>query len=294
MSSKSLSERKGVLKRLKLENIAIILLGLILLAQLSETCNKAEKEEIQEIKTSESYNNIATTKQGVNEARRSIDSILFGLKDQIAFTKNQLNAISALNAEMVKTKDNTSKSILEYQKLNSKYSQQLEIEKKKILDLMPNVRIVMPINTSDTSQISYQFQLINYGNRIADSVEFAAVMILFDTSNTIISKITKVNSNSINHNALSLPPDPYYSHVTNSLICKKNEIEKYGLGFLIVKYKYYDFITNATITPPVIIFGCRSLKQVNVQYVNNIEKNVIVELKKQLELKDPGLYKQFL
>lgn len=76
-STKPASERKGVLKKLKLENIAILLLGILLLTQLVENINKSQKEVLQEAKSNETHENILSTKEKVDEANELIDLILF-------------------------------------------------------------------------------------------------------------------------------------------------------------------------------------------------------------------------
>lgn len=66
------------------------------------------------------------------------------LKKEIDFTREEFELISSLNEEMKDARKNISKSISEYQTLNSKYSEQLKLEREKISNAKPDVRILLP------------------------------------------------------------------------------------------------------------------------------------------------------
>jgi len=293
LSKKPASDRKGVLKILKLENIAIFLLGILLITQLVENVKKSRKEMLQEAKSNETHENIVSTKEKVDEANELIDSILFNLKTEIEFTREEFNLITSLNEDLEDARKNISKSISEYQKLNTKYSQQLKLEREKILNAKPDVRISLPKTTKDSVSVSYQFQLTNYGQRIADSVEFYSVMILTDTSNLQVEKVTDLKTNTNVQNLLSLPPEQGYNHVANSYIANNEEIDRFGVGFLLVKYSYFDLMTDSKIIVPVSIFRNNSLKDINKQYGNNVESQIVESIKRYLSIQKPDLYKIF-
>lgn len=292
-SNKPASERKGVLKRLKLENIAILLLGILLCTQLVENINKSQKEVLKEAKSNETHENILSTKEKVDEANELIDSILLNLKKEIEFTREEFEMISSLNEEMKDARENISKSISEYQKLNSKYSEQLKLEREKILNAKPDVRILFPKTTKDSLYAAYQFQLTNYGRRVADSVEFYSIMILTDTTNFKVEKVTDLKTNVNVQNLLSLPPEQGYNHIANSLIVANKEIDKFGIGYLLVKYSYFDLMTNSEVIIPVSTFRSNSLREINVQYGNNVDEQIVEDIKRYLLIHKPELYKIF-
>ncbi|MCB9351401.1 MAG: hypothetical protein H6573_28470 [Lewinellaceae bacterium] len=292
-SKKPASARKGILKKLKLENIAILLLGFLLLAQLRENIIKNNKEAAQEAKTNEAHEGILTTKEKVDEANELIDSVLLSLKKEIEFTREEFELISFLNKEMAEARKNISKSLIEYQKLNSSYSKQLELEREKVKNAKPDVRIFLPKSTKDSLRTAYQFQLTNYGQRVADSVVFFSVMILTDTTDNLVKKVTELKTNSGVHNILSLPPNQGFSHIANSVIILNEEVQDYGAGYLLIKYRFFDFMTKTTINLPVSTFRCTSLKEINTQYGNNVEAGIVKNIKRYLLFEKPELYKIF-
>lgn len=292
-SSKPVSERKGVLKKLKLENVAILLLGMLLLFQLFENKNKSKKEALQEGKTNEVHENILTTKGKVDEANELIDSILINLKKEIEFTREEFQIISSLNTEMESAKKNISRSIVEYQNLNLKYSEQLKLEQEKIFNAKPDVRVLQPKSTMDSLFLSYQFQLLNYGQRIADSIKFYAVMILTDTARSKIVKVTDLKTNNDVYSILSLPPNEGHAFISNGRIVSNNEIDNYGLGFLLIKYSYFDLMTNSTINSTTYLYACPSLKEINIQYRIGVEQEEVSEIKKYFSIHKPELYAIF-
>ncbi|MCB0533488.1 MAG: hypothetical protein KDD14_14895 [Saprospiraceae bacterium] len=292
-SNKPVSERKGFFKKLRIENIIILLLGILLLFQLFENRNKNKKEALQENKTNEVHENVLTTKGKVDEANELIDSILVNLKKEIEFTKEEFQIITSLNMEMEAARKNISKSIAEYQNLNLKYSEQLKLEQKKILDAKPDVRVLQPKSTKDSLYLSYQFQLSNYGQRIADSVKFYAAMILTDTMRSEIIKVTDLKTNKDVYSTLSLPPNEGHVFISNDRIISINEISNYGLGFLLIKYKYFDLMTNSIINSPTYLYVCPSLKEINIQYRIGVEQEIVSEIKKYFSIHKSELYTIF-
>jgi hypothetical protein len=292
-SKKPPSERKGILRKLKLENIAILLLGFLLFAQIVEKIKKDKKEAVQETKTDETHKGILTTKERVDEANMLIDSVLTNLKQEIEFTREEFELISLLNKEMAAARKNISKSLDEYQKLNSSYSKQLELEREKVRNAKPDVRIILPKTTKDSLYTSYQFQLTNYGQRVADSVVFFSVMILTDTTNNLIKRITELKTNNEVHNILSLPPNQGLNHFSNSTIAMNKEVENYGAGYLLIRYKFFDLMTKTTTTFSVSTFRCASLKEINTQYGNNVEAEIVKKIERYLQFQKPELHKVF-
>ena len=291
-SNKPPEERKGILKRIKLENIAILLLGILLTVQLVDSIQTKNDKELEEAKNKEAYEKISNTQLKVNAVNLLIDSVLINLKNEIAYTKEEVGLIKGLNDDMNAMRLNIKNTLSEYQKLNTQYSEQLALERKKIKNAKPDVRVLTPKSTFDSINVSYQYQLINYGARIADSVEFESVMILVDT-NSVFSKTTILKSNLTSHNTLSLPPNKQHSYIANSLIASKVNSKKYVLGYLLVKYRYYDNSTDYWVNEPTQIFMCTSITKGGGQYRQNIKEKTVNLLKKYLHRRKPKLNKIF-
>lgn len=118
-------------------------------------------------------------------------------------------------------------------------------------------------------------------------------MILTDTTNTKVEKVTDLKTNVNVQNLLSLPPEQGHTHVANSRIAKNEEIDKFGFGYLLVKYSYFDLMTDSVIIVPVSIFRSNSLKDINVQYGNNVDSQIVDAIKRYLLIRKPELYKIF-
>lgn len=291
--NKPVSERKGIWKRLKSENITILFLGVLLIFQLAENKINSKKEALIEKKTNETHENMLTTKEKVDKANLLIDSVLLNLEKEIQYTISELDQLSTLNDEMQEARKDISKSIEEYQELNSKYSEQLKIERKKVVNAQPDVRVYLPKSTEDSVYLKYQFQLINSGERIADSVEFYSSMILIDKVNFKIQGISPLKTNIGVQNILSLPPSQGITQVANGYICLREEAESYGLGILLVKYSYYDFMIGKRISKPLQSFKSNSINEINVQYGNNVNSQIIERIRNQLKDMNRSQYELF-
>lgn len=286
-------ERNGILNKLKLGNITIILLAILLLAQIRENNINATKEIANQTKSNETHQDIITTKEKVDEANKVIDEVLLNIQNEIEFTREEFRLISYLNKEMTEARKSVSISLDEYRQLNSNYTMQLELERDKVKSSKPDVRIILPKSTKDSLHTSYQYQLLNSGQRVADSVLFYSVMLLTDSSYSIFNKISELKTNSGVHNILSLPPDQGYTHYANSVIFSNEEIENFSSGFLLIKYRFYDLMTNSTTASPLLTFRCPSFKETNIQYGNNVDTKIVNKIKRYLELDKPELYKIF-
>jgi hypothetical protein len=278
MSEKPINERASFLKRLKLGSISLLLLVILLALQLCENNKSSKKELIEEFKSNETYEHTITTKEKVDEANKLIDSVLFSLKQEIEFTREEFSLISLLNTEIAETKNSALKSLTEYQKLNSMYSKQLNIEKEKVINSRPDVKVMFPKSTSDSLNASYQFQLINYGQRVADSVIFFSIMALMDSTNTKITMVTDLKTNEISANVLRLPQNQDVRYFSNSIVVPKKDINNYGIGILLVKYKYFDYMTNLTIKHPINAYLSTSIEDINNQYGHNVEQSLMKEV----------------
>lgn len=242
VSSKPPSERKGIWKKLRLENVVIVLLGFLLTFQIVESILASKKEKKKEVQSTQTFENILTTQEKIGDANRLLDSILSNLRDELDYTQKEFRLISDLNQDIGTIRLGIEKSITEYQNLNSQYKRQLLIEREKVEAAKPDVRVLQPKSIFDSTTVSYQFQLSNYGKRVADSVEFEAAMVLIDKE-LKFSKVTPIKTNKSAHNALSLPPDQGYNYISNASITSIEEATKYQHGLLMVRYKYYDQMT---------------------------------------------------
>jgi|GEM_PF-5043526 hypothetical protein len=283
MSNKPLSERKGIFKKLKLVNVTILLLGVLFFIQIADSHKASQKEKKQESQSTEAYEKIATTHEKVSDANRLIDSALRNLNNELLYTQEEFKLISELNRDMADVRGSIRKSLSEYKNLNSQYKKQLAFEKEKIENDKPDVRAIFAKSMIDSLSINYQFQLLNYGKRVADSVEFYATMILLNADKSIF-KATTLKTNRYNHNTLSLPAEEAQGYIANGEGFKKKDAYLYKSGYLIVRYKYYDKMTNTHVNPEPMIFACSSFTRENAQYSLNADSSKIDIVKKILSL----------
>ena len=277
-SKKPVSERRWIFRSLKLENVTIVLLGLLLIFQLWDSRNTSAKEEKNENQSEETYKKVITTHEKINEAHILIEKVIQNINTEIQFTKEEFDLIGNLNKDMRGVRTSIEKNLKEYNNLNSQYEKQINIEKEKIHNAKPDLRVTNPKSIIDTISFSFQFTFSNYGNRNADSIKYYSAMIFID-STLNIKKIGLVKTNISEHNVLSIPGDKDFEFYINSPDISKKEVKSYYLGFLLVKYCYKDDMTGILHEPELKVFKCLSFEKNNIQFGQNIESEVVSRIK---------------
>ena len=278
-------KQKGIKKFFNIRTIVIALLFILFSIQIIDSFIQSQKDDIQEKKLTE-------TNTKVKESQELIDSVLKNGLIQIKTTEKEIKLISDLNIDLKEARKNISKNLSEYEKINLLYSQQIDLEKKKILSAQPDIRISRPITLSDSMGYSGQYRLINVGQRTADSIKYFSFMVLVNSKNNLI-ELTNLKTNINDQNILSLSPDVDQIHYTNYHICSKKDVDNYGVGYLIIKYSYYDLMMDSTNISPVYIYQCSDLKQFNTQYAFNVPQAMADKIKVYIKDKHPKIYNLF-
>lgn len=285
ITAKSDEKRKGFKKYFNLRSFALLLLIILTAFQIFDFVTQSQEEEVRGKKITETYTN-------VKKSQEKIDSVLTNMLIQIETTQKELELISDLNIDLKEVRKNISKSLSEYQKINLLYSEQLDLEREKILNAKPDISIFKPITLLDSISYNGQFSLINSGQRLADSIKHYSIMVLVDTVKWRL-ELTKLKTNISDHNTLSIPADGMFHHYINYHICLRADIEKYHMGFLIVKYSYYDLMLDKTIVSPVNIYKSTNLKEINKQYWFNVPTNEMELVKNYIKSVSPNTYSLF-
>lgn len=287
-SDKKRNERKGIWRLLRLDNITITLFIVLLIFQLWESRNKGLKEVVLEELFFQSYNNIESTQIKVIEAHKLVDSVLQNLETEINYTKKEFDLITSLNDEMNQTRKSVEKNVREYKLLNKQYEEQIRIEKEKLKNAKPDLRIVQPKSVSaDSNTFQYQFQFMNFGNRDADSVKYHSIMVFADSLGDI-KKADLYKTNISEHNTLSISPDKGYTYFVNGPKIDRSYLKEYKFGILLIKYDYVDKLDEFDREPfsELIVLICPSLNTFNKQYSQNTEAEDVKKLQNFLFNKD--------
>lgn len=282
---KKSKEKGGFKKFFNLINISLLFIFLLFVSEMIAFFDQIQKAEVQE-------NKITETNTNVKEAREKINSVSENMQTQIETTEKEINLLSDLNTDLKEARKNISKNLIEYEKINLLYSEQIKLEKEKILNAKPDVSIFAPITLMDSISYTGQFRLINSGQRLADSVKHYSIMVLVDTVRWNL-ELTKLKTNISDHNTLSIPADGIMYHYINYHICLRADIEKYNMGYLIVKYSYYDLMLDKTIVSPVNIYKSTNLKEINKQYWFNVPTNEMELVKNYIKNVSPNTYSHF-
>jgi hypothetical protein len=285
ITTKSDEKRKRLKKYFNLRSLAICLIIILAGFQIFDYITQSQKDKVQEEKITE-------TNLNVKKSQERLDSLYENIQIQIKSTEKEIGLLSNLNIDLKDARKNISKNLNEYEKINILYSEQLELEKKKILTDKPIVDIGRPITLSDSNYVMGQFQLNNSGQRLADNVKFLSIMVLFDSLNTIV-KLTELKTNHNDQNILRISSNSKLSQYINYIICKKKEVDKYRGGFLIVKLSYYDLMLDSTITSPANIYQCSNLLDLNKQYGFNVPQLNADKIKNYIRKENLEIYDLF-
>lgn len=286
------TERKGIFKKLNIPNFLFLLITILLAIQIYDHYINRSEKETKNALDNNTYDGVKTTIDKVHDANKSIKLILNDLQTEINYTQKEFSEILLINRELNDVRKHVSESLKEYNKLNDSYNQQLKIEREKIINSKPDVRIMYTCTKKDTIGLKYQFQLINYGNRIADSVQFYSIMLLPDSTGKS-PKITELKTNINQNYILSIPSDESFSYFANSIIYNNDESITLNSGYLLVKRKYFDVMLNKFIFHDVEIYHCDDLTKTDKQFAINIPNDTVIMIRKFILKNQPDLYKIF-
>ncbi len=283
---KKKSKEKGWFKKFfNLINISLLFIFLLFIFEVIAFFDQTYKDEVTDKKLTE-----ATT--GIKDSQEMIDSVLKNGLAQIETTEKEINLLSDLNTDLKEARKNISKNLSEYEKINLLYSEQIQLEKKKILTDRPDIKINRPITLSDSNFFSGQYHLNNSGQRLADSVKYFSFMVLLDSLKRI-SKVTELKTNINDQNVLSLSPGGVQSQYINYTICLKNDANKYSWGYLIVKFSYYDLMMDSTIISSAYFYQSINLYELNTQYGFNVPQSATTQIKNYINKHHPDIYDLF-
>lgn len=282
---KKSKEKLGIKKFFNLINISLLFIFLLFVSEMIAFFDQIQKAEVQE-------NKITETNTNVKEAREKINSVSDNMQTQIETTEKEINLLSDLNIDLKEARKNISKNLIEYEKINLLYSEQIKLERIKILTGQPDIEINRPITLSDSINFFGQYNLTNTGQRTADSIKFFSFMVLLDSVN-MFSKVTILRTNINDQNILSLSPGGEFNHFINYPICLKKDTDNYRWGYLIVKFSYYDLMMDTTIISPVHIFQSPYLNELDKQYAFNVPQSVATKIKHYINTHRPDIYDLF-
>lgn len=277
-SKKPISDRKGIWRKLKLENVALLFLGLALVFQIIDAVDQSRKEKKMETKTDETFEKVLSTQERVEESNRLINNILNNIQEELQYTEKEFELIESLNKDIANVADGIRNNLREYQRINSQYKKQLDLERQKIKIAQPFLRIKSPRSIIDSVYFAYQFQFINLGKRPADSLTYSALMIYSDKNGKISgSGLFKTNEKVLNYP--SVTQDQLETYFVNSPKLPLNKAKTHDFSFLIVKYKYYDFMTQSKTISKLEVFYCPSLVEDDGQYGRNVDSESVELMK---------------
>lgn len=267
-------------------NLIILLISVLFLFQILEVWQNHLTDLESSAQTQETFSNLLSTKDRVDSSHHLIKGIMENLAEELAAADRELRMIESLNLELSRVRKSVESNMWEYQKLNDFYKSQYEIEDKKLMLNAPDVKVASAksILSDDGNSVSYQIQLINYGNRAADSIRYQSAMIFIDSSG-LLSNITMEKSNSRDHNALNLPGQRAQNFHINSPRMDLNKFCSYRIGLLIVKYSFFDQYQHKFIEPETLILKSENLTSIGSQFGRSVDKINIPALKGYLKHK---------
>ncbi len=204
--------------------------------------------------------------------------------------KENVDLVNDLSEDIKIVRLNLEGSFEEYKNLNEKLKQQLKIEREKIKNAKPNIKIVNPISIIDSVNFAYQYRFYNDdGKRDADSLYYYALMVFSDT-NIENLYIGLFKSNVGNYKPYNIGGgDQQYINSNNIRI---ENLIGFRFGFLLIRYKYTDLMTGETIDE-LEIRKCTDLEKGNIQYGTNVAKYIEDRIKNYLLNNYNEYYKLF-
>jgi hypothetical protein len=278
LSKKSDFKSKLKLRFLDFDYVTLGLLLMLVVFQLLDKKNEGDKETRKENQSTETYKKVITSHDKLDTVNLRLENILKDISVAIQFTKREFSVIDSLNYDIQIVRTSIEKNLDEYKNLNAHYEEQLKIEQEKILEAKPDLRIVNPVSIIDSTNFAFQFTFINNGKRIADSIKYYSAMIFVD-STLHFAKLDLIKTNYSEYNVLSIPGDAENLFFVNSNTLNKNNVKKYFVGLLLIKYTFKDNMSGIKQKPELKIFKCTSFDKGNIQFGQNIDSKDVSSLK---------------
>jgi hypothetical protein len=287
-SKKPIEERHWILR--KIEGKTLWLLGGLLVFQLIDVIYTRSQEQKAEVRAQTSYDKILSTADKLEAYDATLSDILNKSKTAVDYAESEIGSINDLNFSMKGLRGNIEGNIYEYKKLNDQYSRQLQIEREKIANAMPDIKVMFPKTFVDSINFRYQFFITNYGNRLADSIKYYSAFILIN-SNGNYAQIDLIKSNHTNANILSIPPGIDYDYIVNSEDIRRNTINQFKFGVLLIKIQYKDNMLNTLNKLPTYYYSTDDLSKNNKQLGQGAEEQDVLLIKDfLLRLKHPSYH----
>jgi hypothetical protein len=242
---------------------------------------------------------ILTSKEE-NQNRESIISKLLTNQSQLDSASNlidvvvdstikQITLLQDVSNEIITVRKSTEQYLYEYQKINTNYAEQLQIEKQRLISEVPNVVISMPCSRNDTIDFAYQFTFENIGSRLADSLIFHSIMFFTDmTMQKVLIELPRDNLNSFNVQSVHNTE----GKIINSDRISLSKLKAFKYGYLLIKYSYIDNLTHKTYTEPLKVYGCENFNK-NKQFSQTVDVRDINKIKTYLMYYDRNMYNVF-
>ncbi len=167
-SKKPIYERKGILKKLKIENVAVLLLGILLLFQIFESIDNFNRE--------------SENSKNVKEIKDCMESATEDLKNTYGITVAMSDSLGKINDNSIKLIDNYRKAIDNYEVLVKKID---DLNKQTEQDIIRNkafVSINGHLNWVKKTDSLYTLSspFFNFGQRFANKFKYFGYIFQID------------------------------------------------------------------------------------------------------------------
>ena len=250
--------------------MAILLIFLLAFQIISEfSSSKATK--VRDTNATTAYDTLYATHNTVKKVNSSVDSLLSNIDSTLNITKDELKLIINVNDDLEKVRKEINNSVNEFYSIKEQYEKQIQIEKEKIREAKPVLKVAKAKSIIDSTSFQYQIELYNSGIRLADSIYYHSLIVFVDSA-FLIQDIGLYKTNTDEANILSLAhiDNTYNSYFLNSESIKLEKIHSYFQVFLLLYYDYTDDLTDETITN-FNIYATRSLEAGNKQFGSNVK-----------------------
>lgn len=240
-----LKVRRNLFYRLiKSKYVLLILIFGLLIFQIKEAIQTSSENKKRDTTTTDTHVKVSKTYDKVQETNLSINDLLDNINSSLEITKKELSLISNVNDDIKNVRDGIDKNILEFNSIKSQYEKQIRIEREKINEARPIIKVIWAESVIDSSGYSYQIVLKNFGERIADSIIFSSIMVFVNNNDLLIVDLFKSNDDETN--ILSIPGKESSSNVfiLNSVKGIRPDLKSFNYSFLLIKYKYSDIMTS--------------------------------------------------
>lgn len=273
-SKKKPSERKGIWRTLNLENVSILLLGILLLSQLINEISSTKKERRLFENNNNTLLSIKSANDKLTDVNDAVETFICDVEGQIEKTSEELQKLDSLSNDIEIIRSATERSLLEFKQLNQSYVRKLADERKKIRGEVPVVKIEYPRSklSNDSMEFKIWFEIKNLGVRRADTIRYAAIFIPRDSLRRLILNDGWFKSNLTEHNNLSLAGRKDKAYVITMPTMINKGYLRYMDGFLVTKISYFDWYDSEWIKSGISIYGLRSFYDSNQQLGLNVTK----------------------